>query len=222
MGKQYVVPEDGLSVALSAWNNSYGKVPSTAFKAGLEAFIRWQSENPQVPTAAQARELIGPMVVLNETSLIMAIEAWQRRMYDAPELEPSQFSNLTKIEEGLNDALDKILLTYPQIIKTFPGIREKARGHFHSGIEELKKQKASEPKKTVQDWPILNLNCGEPGDFYRSPIRCLDCGNYFKSNSCPCKKKPEPEVPEEIKDLLRGSFTREAMIEAYWRGQERK
>lgn len=65
----------------------------------LEAALRWLSENPIVPTPEQARELIGPMVVLNETSLIFAIEAWQRRMFLAPETEVP----------GLDDVLESFI-----------------------------------------------------------------------------------------------------------------
>lgn len=56
--------------------------------AALEAALRWLSENPIVPSPAIAREFIGRMVVLNETSLIFVLEAWQRRMFLAQRDKP--------------------------------------------------------------------------------------------------------------------------------------
>ena len=84
--KKYVVPVGGLEAAIAATKNiTTGQW--VILRDGLEAFCVWISNNTIGPTASQARELIGSMVVLNETSLIFAIEAWQRRMFVAPEPE---------------------------------------------------------------------------------------------------------------------------------------
>lgn len=38
-------------------------------------------------------------------------------------------------------------------------------------------------------------------EFSRSPIRCLDCGNYFREDECTCKEKPT-QIPLQYGERL--------------------
>ena len=95
---EYKIPEAGLNAAWSAVAekmrahiDAKHKEPIAelhAARIALEAFIRWQSENPIVPTPKQARELF-EVWWGNDTSnagtMGLVAAAWQRRMYLAPE-----------------------------------------------------------------------------------------------------------------------------------------
>lgn len=101
MTKKIVVPEEMLAAAVDAM-----KAPPTVSKfrsteqwasCGLEAALRWLSENPIVPTDEQVEHL---KVGLNcyqtwNDQLWLICDAWQRRMFLAPELEvPEEISEL--------------------------------------------------------------------------------------------------------------------------------
>jgi hypothetical protein len=69
----------------------------------LEAALRWQSENPVVPTDSQAYELSGIGISTDKRSISRTgivttqgiVEEWQRRMYLAPEPEvPEEVKDL--------------------------------------------------------------------------------------------------------------------------------
>jgi hypothetical protein len=105
--KKYLVPEGGLNAAVkAAWVFAYPRnldghpqaSPRVAeeiiasFRRGIEAFTRWQSENPQVPTDEQCDELIrlvgatgtSPMRFpsrVNRDQARTMLTEWQRRMY---------------------------------------------------------------------------------------------------------------------------------------------
>ena len=156
MTQRYRVPEEGLKAVHEAMCTIIpGGTQPDYEHAALEAFIRWQSENPKVPTTEWLDEFnrIGEIKPFKDFRGAM-IAAWIGRMYLA---EPE---------------VDRIDLYY----KTPDG----------------------EYKIFQSATPVV---AGDDGN-YRSPIRCLDCGTFFTGDSCPCKKKPEPEVPEEIADLL--------------------
>jgi hypothetical protein len=84
--KKYVVPTGML-------NKAYEYCPASfampAVERMLEAALRWQSENPIVPTAQQVGELVvaAPMASTRQayTATIFCITEWQRRMFLAPE-----------------------------------------------------------------------------------------------------------------------------------------
>lgn len=97
---KYTVPEEGLKATVEAMKNPSGtKFLSTEQWAslGLEAFIRWQSENPIVPTEDQSEELRSNHYRdINSVSFVRSIVVkWQRRMYLAPEPEvPEEIKDL--------------------------------------------------------------------------------------------------------------------------------
>jgi len=101
--KKYVLP-NGMERA--AWDamDAHAKVHGPAvgcvlgsmcsLTAGLEAAIRWQAENPAVPTPEQGREIRAVwdhVDRLKDASVCDFVETicreWQRRMYLAPEPE---------------------------------------------------------------------------------------------------------------------------------------
>jgi len=86
MSRRYVVPEEGLNAAVDAQELRCDPVIT---KIGLEAFIRWQSENPRVPTLEQlwscGKDAGGQTNAFDGT--IAMIAAWLRRMYLAPKPE---------------------------------------------------------------------------------------------------------------------------------------
>jgi hypothetical protein len=61
--------------------------------AGVEAALRWQAENPQVPTGDQIEELISEYYrETNSVSFVRSIVVeWQRQMYIAPEALDGMF-----------------------------------------------------------------------------------------------------------------------------------
>ena len=94
--KKYVVPEDGFNVACKAIPFSF---VAWHQRLALEAFIRWQSESPRVPSVRDIQEMVA---AFNGQSLeqsdclrsFLPIE-WQRRMYLAPEPEvPEEIKDL--------------------------------------------------------------------------------------------------------------------------------
>ena len=104
--QRYTVPEEGLKAVVDAhmikWehlNDAYrdsamGKLQEQLFieeqKEDLEAFIRWQSENPGVPTKEQSDALKDEYyssVSNSRSEFSWCAEEWQRRMYLAPEPE---------------------------------------------------------------------------------------------------------------------------------------
>lgn len=93
--KKYVVPEEGLKAALDSAGQTVSGCPwqELATKA-VEAFIRWQSENPMVPSDEDLeflqRDAEGS-VDLGFARRKWYITEWQRRMYLAPEPEVRPF-----------------------------------------------------------------------------------------------------------------------------------
>lgn len=73
-----------------------------------------------------------------------------RRMYLAPE---SSSTDLSKLEESFNNALDRLMMSYPLIIKTFPGIDKKVRDQVRMAIEEMRKSKhESQVPEEIKDF----------------------------------------------------------------------
>ena len=97
--KRYAVPEGMLKAAIDA--RYTGKpIPDLIHvdqvRVILEAAVRWQSENPRVPTFAQCRDMWAEASMQEdgtETSAVIA--KWIRRMYLAPEPEvPEKIKDL--------------------------------------------------------------------------------------------------------------------------------
>ena len=99
MTQRYAVPEEGLKAALDRFGSRHPFSEDIA-RMLLEAFIRWQSENPQVPTDEQCDELIS-LIGATGRSLVCypsridrgqartMLTEWQRRMYLADDFDPS-------------------------------------------------------------------------------------------------------------------------------------
>ena len=95
-----VVPEGGLEAAVAAaWKHIGFDYPQASpriqkeiedgYRAGLEAFVRWLSENPMVPTHSEVNSILAMVQFqsLRGTSLdgLQDFAAmWQRRMFLAP------------------------------------------------------------------------------------------------------------------------------------------
>jgi hypothetical protein len=105
MSDKYVVPEEGLKAAIDAAGQTVKGCPwQEIVSTALEAFIRWQSENPPVPTNGQIesmRDHIG-----SQTSWIAEVRAicreWVRRMYLAPEPTVPDFDHVKRFVLDFN------------------------------------------------------------------------------------------------------------------------
>lgn len=97
--KKIVVPEGMLKAGLKAAAKcSYGGIVNVGVI--LEDALRWLTEHPIVPTFDQGLEILGQIKPYNMwTELYMqVIEIWQRRMFDAPELEvPEEIRELLNL-----------------------------------------------------------------------------------------------------------------------------
>ena len=111
MSDKYVVPEAGLKAAEmtaeAVWALK-GTSKFDAFRAGVREFVRWQSENPPVPTDEQIREAAkkadprGDWKVATSflTDYRNFLMLWERIMYLAP--EPT-------VPEEIEDLLHNVL-----------------------------------------------------------------------------------------------------------------
>ena len=112
-GKKYAVPE-GMKQAAEEAEEEYlcdGQSRDVCRKVILEAALRWQAENPIVPTHAEVERILEMVQFqgLRGTSLDRLqdfVAMWQRRMYLAPEPE---------VSEGIKDLLsggnlDKLII----------------------------------------------------------------------------------------------------------------
>jgi hypothetical protein len=94
--KNYVVPKEGLAAALEAAGST---LRDTEWKhvvaVAVHAFIRWQSENPRVPTDKQIKDMWTLYANSVEVDCAGLLAEWQRRMYLAPEPEvPEKIKDL--------------------------------------------------------------------------------------------------------------------------------
>jgi hypothetical protein len=153
--KRYVLPEGMRGAALMSLDDPAHTPNIVAYWEFLEAALRWQSENPQVPTEQQLSDMAADAHVCMDE----VIAEWQRRMYLAPEPEVDRVDFYVKGSDG-----------------------------------------EYRPWKPTEEQVRLG------GEFFRSPIRCLDCGTYFIGDSCPCKKKSNPEVAQQSFDTAFGRF----------------
>lgn len=154
-----VVPEGMLDAAMRAsMEAGLGIGPSTELRVVLEAALRWQKENPPVPTDDFVEEVIREH---SRTNVKWSCVEWVRRMYDAPEPEV--------------DRIDFYIKT--------------ANGDFVPWAP-------TEAQKEMM--------------------------GFDRENGIRPACAPEPEVPEEIKDLLAGVHpdVTPIAIEAYRRGQK--
>ncbi len=93
MTQHYTVPEEGLRAVWDVWQKLHPYVNIGNFHYGslrecLEAFIRWQSENPRVPSDEFVEEVIREH---SRTNVKWACSEFQRRMYLSPEPEDPAF-----------------------------------------------------------------------------------------------------------------------------------
>ena len=95
---KYLVPAEGLKAAFNAWDHFGGIGVETRIETILEAFIRWQSENPQVPTTEWLDEFnrVGEIKPFKDFRGAM-IAAWIGRMYLAePEPEVPEIEDILR------------------------------------------------------------------------------------------------------------------------------
>ena len=87
--QRYIIPEEGLKVAMAAVEAGITErrdlFPREAGRVALEAFIRWQSEHPSIPTTEWLDEFnrAGEIKPFKDFRGAMIAE-WQRQMYLAP------------------------------------------------------------------------------------------------------------------------------------------
>jgi hypothetical protein len=95
--KQYVVPEAGLKAALDRFGSRHPFSEDIA-RMLLEAFIRWLSENPIMPTEEQWAACLASYDDAGKSGYecgVWFMQEWQRRMFLAPEPEvPEAIKNL--------------------------------------------------------------------------------------------------------------------------------
>jgi len=82
--KKIKVPEGMLKAAEVEWEST-GARSKSSVRGIVEAALRWQSENPIVPSESQAREFWTYFSCLPPSEFIQkCIQKWQREMYDVP------------------------------------------------------------------------------------------------------------------------------------------
>jgi hypothetical protein len=102
MSEKIAVPEGMLEAGREAWKNGLNSdIPSTLVRHILEAALRYQSNNPAMPTVDQMEKMTGWSKINDDLKIhqcLIVILAWQRRMYDAPEPEvPEEIRSLQRI-----------------------------------------------------------------------------------------------------------------------------
>lgn len=88
-GKRIVVPEGMLNAAARDFQRNQCKPMLTQIWSAIEVALRWQSENPPVPSESQMRSVQEHVGQYPGNFRLYASE-WVRRMYDAPEPEVPQ------------------------------------------------------------------------------------------------------------------------------------
>jgi hypothetical protein len=197
MTQRYVVPEEGLKAAVEKCDRANWNMSRHGIKQALEAFIRWQAENAQVPTEEQAKaltkELDAPYPSLFFIWWPMAFNEWIRRMYLAPP-EPEagcvHCGNSYKFVPDPPCACGHVHATY-----TGCGAEGCRCKKWHSECY----YKAPEPE-------AADMTIGEICDALPRVIRNATtlgriqlCNILQKEGFFP--EKPEPSVPEEIKGI---------------------
>lgn len=100
--KKYAVPEAGLKAAARATTALGGRLDEQDVEPILEAFIRWQSENPQVPTRDEWVKFRSQWKSYEPdgVDVIAFFKNAQRRMYLAPEPEADRIDLYRKMTDG--------------------------------------------------------------------------------------------------------------------------
>lgn len=100
MEKKIVVPDGMLKAAIPFW--------WVHMHSALEAALRWQTENPPIPTLPQLRAV--EMAAAHEPNgstgwLSDVLQEWVRRMYDSPEnVESTETIEISHYESGTHAA----------------------------------------------------------------------------------------------------------------------
>ena len=112
---KYVVPEGMLKAAQSSALG--GEFPIMEFiRRGVEAAIRWQSENPPVMSRGQQVEVLKEADGIKGSVSDIAT-SWIRRMYRAPELVvPEEIKDLLRqdgsVTYGVSEHNTAVLMAY--------------------------------------------------------------------------------------------------------------
>ena len=203
-------------------------------RIAIEAALRWQSENPPVPTDEQMDALTNEVPYDdsgNGRIFRVVLDKWVRRMSLAPE-EPDRMSGVLAALSGRTFTQDEADLVYDYVQRSVHGGR----------CPCMRGEKTQEPAvltHLIRDFSTLcGLTEWEQGNvdikfgIEKGITTCLKClrAAYLESLSV----NTEPTVPEEIKDLLvdadslpgaaeySGEDYNEAVIKAFRRGQQAK
>jgi hypothetical protein len=206
----------------------------------LEAALRWLSENPRVPTDAQIEDMKIKLVPVHPHWSNIVAE-WQRRMFIAPDPEVDRVDFYIKTPDGEyhpwkpTEAQDEMRKSFDTAFGRFE-IDDRAppgeiRLHNWNGPTMLKVD-APEPEVEVV---VIETKLGnrfrctvkdgmiQSEQYYGHDPDAPHCGELWP------RRIVEPEVPEQIKDLLlvdiREGFFKpevinERMAECYRRGQK--
>ena len=228
---KYVVPEGGLN---AAWQAVAAKMKERVEAVGkssvaelhvariaLEAFIRWQSENPREPTEEQTRSLyasargaVSPYWVAHDS----AVE-WQRRMYIASESE---------FDATLGGALQGRTWTQEQADALIENIKTATHGYVESdSFTHLVREGRTLCGLTKWGMGNVDIKFG----IERGITTCLKCLRAISLESLSKPVPPKADVQEEIKDLLLPNIesgyyhpgvVNERLAEAFRRGKAEK
>ena len=172
---KYVVPDGMFKSATDSWGLESDAMRKCT-KIILEAALRWQSENPIVPTDRQWYECVNESQKLgypsNELYAHAAAE-WQRRMYLAPEPEVPTYEELISKweEENRSGVPNRVVM------------KESQEASFDPPLERAKKTEANRSCSACEQG-----QSSERGE-----------GTHLEGT---VQHPVDPKVPEKIKDLL--------------------
>ena len=124
----------------------------------------------------------------------------------APEPEADE---LSKFEEAWNDGLDRVILTYPNVLKSFPDISAKARDRIAKVIETLRENRSKPESKrfpamfTFPTSGRYSVIVKENGD---SEVIDEDKGIVIKDRSWEKHDAFGPEIPRDLDSLDRAKI----------------
>ena len=154
------VPDAMLKAVEASYENRRGAYSENATRADLEAALRWQSDNPIVPSDEQMDALTNAVPYLdsgNGRIFRFVIDMWQRRMYLAPEPEVPKLS----VEDVLNlmlENIDRVQVPIPYNVDParVPVLKEEAKQQIRNAIKNLKSDPEPEVPKTVKDIHLID------------------------------------------------------------------
>ena len=169
-----VVPEGMLDAAMRAsMEAGLGIGPSTELRVVLEAALRWQKENPPVPTDDFVEEVIREH---SRTNVKWSCVEWVRRMYDAPEPEVDRIDFYVKTPDGYvpwtptEAQKDMLNLIVPEPVdeSNVVAVLENRVSEYSEWImENLSRASRNEELLPRLKWDKTNRKPFTYGDFFR-------------------------------------------------------